>query len=1060
MKHLLNSLTLCVMMLFAAIVAKAQGDVTAKWDFKNDQPSGIQSAATFEKNTGNIPSTVEGVSLYVDATNGKFKNNGNNVQFNQGTILQVPVKSTRDIVVVENYPGYKAYTVGGKASDTDTNEHRATVDEVAKGYVEVVATGNGYLYSVQVTFVSAITTKELYKTNFSEWGAYVQNASDKSVTKATWKTKYSHENLTFSIFNTQIGATNFNTGKFPDWEGGMLMAAKSETPYIELSPLASVTKVHFRHGATGGNRGWKLLAKGDGDADWVVLSQTVANPAGGCDVDVDVNRTNCQLRFENITNNQNAYLFELSISGLVDLSKTPALGKVTVNGVDYQTADICEEDNEGNMCATIEISKKEQMVDETANPVVFGAPDNGTIESITYTKVDNNSTLVTAVVKAGDQTATYKLTVAFKPDYTISYINTDGTVLEATQLVEKDSPLATLRNSDGVIVAEGKAFRGWFEKKDGSMKYTTDFIVKGNLNLYALATDIEVPSDVNRYTYNLADKYFYAEDHEGFNPTGGSFHDGQHGWAFGNGATIDLLSGKHSIIFVTTCKFGNATTLTLKSGETEVGTISIDKNNDGVMTSFEYTGEPGTLTLTADNDTYIHKIVVANLGDASAEENELGYYVVAAGNAGNFLTMLDLANANAKAGERTCIFLPDGVYDLGKTCLTTISGNNISIIGQSMDKTIIKNAPDKENEGIGTTATLFVTGKNLYMQDLTLQNALDYYAAGSAGRAVCLQDKGENTICKNVKMLSYQDTYYSNGNGKYYWEDSEIHGTVDFLCGGGNVYYNRCKFVTEKRQSDGKGECTIAAPYTDNGCQWGYVMNNCTVDAQSESFNFGRAWGGTPRLAYINTTLLQPNKISAKRFTEGGMNVPADKFVEYNSVDAQGNVVSPVSNVLKFTKDKNVNEMETILTAEQAEAYALDKVFPTWKPDVDCQQVGLGLLIASEGVFSWEPAADAKAYAVFYKDQLVCMTSATTYLFTEGSAADYSVRAANAMGGFGVASTTSFTGINSMKATDSNVQSTMFYDLQGARVDGSQHGVLIMVQKMTDGSVKTTKIVK
>ena len=100
-------------------------------------------------------------------------------------------------------------------------------------------------------------------------------------------------------------------------------------------------------------------------------------------------------------------------------------------------------------------------------------------------------------------------------------------------------------------------------------------------------------------------------------------------------------------------------------GETEVGSITLDKSKDGAMQSIEYTGEAGTLTLVADGGMYIHKLIVANLGDASTEKNELGYYVCEAGNAGNFLTMLDLANAKSSATERTCIFLPNGVYDLG-----------------------------------------------------------------------------------------------------------------------------------------------------------------------------------------------------------------------------------------------------------------------------------------------------------------------------------------------------------------------------------------------------------
>ena len=127
----------------------------------------------------------------------------------------------------------------------------------------------------------------------------------------------------------------------------MLMAAKSDNPYIITSKLASVTKVHFIHGATGGNRGWKLWAKGDGDADWVILSESVANPAAGCEVTCDVNRTNCQLKFTNITTNQNAYLLQLDIYGNVDMSLTPSLGTFSYNNETYHAADIFEETSAG-----------------------------------------------------------------------------------------------------------------------------------------------------------------------------------------------------------------------------------------------------------------------------------------------------------------------------------------------------------------------------------------------------------------------------------------------------------------------------------------------------------------------------------------------------------------------------------------------------------------------------------------------------------------------------------------------------------------------------------------
>jgi pectin methylesterase-like acyl-CoA thioesterase len=110
-----------------------------------------------------------------------------------------------------------------------------------------------------------------------------------------------------------------------------------------------------------------------------------------------------------------------------------------------------------------------------------------------------------------------------------------------------------------------------------------------------------------------------------------------------------------------------------------------------------------------------------------------------------------------------------------------------------MDGTIIRNAPAVANEGISKTATLLNNGSYNYFQDLTIENALDYYNAGSAGRAVTLQDKGNYTICKNVRLKSYQDTYYSNNaNGKFYFEDSDIHAlstlsAVGATCSSMNV---------------------------------------------------------------------------------------------------------------------------------------------------------------------------------------------------------------------------------------------------------------------------------
>ena len=113
------------MLLVFSLAAKA-GDVSAVWDFKNDLPAGINNATNIQGTTGEVASTVEGIALFVDATNGKLKGRGTDAQFNSGTLIRVPVKSTSDIVTVVSYPGYHYYTVGGIAADADEVNHKAT----------------------------------------------------------------------------------------------------------------------------------------------------------------------------------------------------------------------------------------------------------------------------------------------------------------------------------------------------------------------------------------------------------------------------------------------------------------------------------------------------------------------------------------------------------------------------------------------------------------------------------------------------------------------------------------------------------------------------------------------------------------------------------------------------------------------------------------------------------------------------------------------------------------------------------------------------------------------
>ena len=310
--------------------------------------------------------------------------------------------------------------------------------------------------------------------------------------------------------------------------------------------------------------------------------------------------------------------------------------------------------------------------------------------------------------------------------------------------------------------------------------------------------------------------------------------------------------------------------------------------------------------------------------------------LVEKGSAESLLATIAEANTlNAdKDAERLFILIPDGFYDLGETVLTRVSGHNVALIGQSIEGTVIRNKPDVKIESISKTAVLQNRGQNNYYQDLTLRNDLDYYSAVPDGRAVCLQDKGTRTICNRVRMLSYQDTYYSdNEKCQNYMQDTEIHGTIDFICGAGDVWFERCRIVTEKRTPEGEGVNIITATRTSD-TPWGYVFNRCTIENRVSMFNYGRSWHTNPHCVWMHTTLLSPEKLEATRFDDEGMKISSNYFKEYRTTDATGRDITPKSNVVRFTLRDHTQPFtaETIMTKEEAKQYTLKNIFGEWQP--------------------------------------------------------------------------------------------------------------------------------
>lgn len=566
---------------------------------------------------------------------------------------------------------------------------------------------------------------------------------------------------------------------------------------------------------------------------------------------------------------------------------------------------------------------------------------------------------------------------------------------------------ATLEAVPDTIVAKlpeiptGYAFRGWFYVS-GKKAQIGDPIT-GNTIIQAKVTPVEDVIIGSVQTYDFANAIFYPEDHETVETNGGAFHDGQHGWYFNADGDIRVKVAGNAVVVVTLCKYSESGDVKVMNGEQELATYPVVKNEtpDGTELTANYTGNAGWLTINWTAKQYIHKVVVYNVLDFLTQDEATGYYVVPSGDAASFL----LALVQAQSGDK--IFLPNGIYDLGETVLTTISKNNIAIIGQSMENTIILNAPDASTESIDKTATIKIN-KNVedtYLQDLTIKNALDYYKNDN-GRAVCLWDQGTKTVCKNVKLLSYQDTYYSNLQGAVkYLEDCEIHGTVDFICGDGSVYFKNNLLYCEKRKKDGGGSDALTAnnsPATDRG----YVFDGCTIMSECPVVSLGRAWNYTPSVAFLNTLVdysagnFSFESSDIQRWTKKLMNANAwPNFGEYNTHTESGQVLTPASNIVTFIDEKSNNatqNIETVLSAEQAAAYTIAYTLGNWAATAQAE--------ATQAVCDLQNIEAAGIYLVEAGNgNAMMMTGAqlAEEIFPED--AELTVRKANSRGGFGVA---------------------------------------------------------
>lgn len=367
------------------------------------------------------------------------------------------------------------------------------------------------------------------------------------------------------------------------------------------------------------------------------------------------------------------------------------------------------------------------------------------------------------------------------------------------------------------------------------------------------------------------------------------------------------------------------------------------------------------------------------------------------------LDAVEVSNPKSnKLAARKIIFIKNGDYDLGSVMdgdkyqtVRWLNANNVSLIGESRDGVIIHGY----STGISNPVLNLRYGQGFYLQDLTVKNDFDYSTGEFKGVAVAIYG-GDKTIMKNVRMLSNQDTQVTGD--RVYHEDCAIHGTVDFICGGGDNYYYHTELVLENR-----GGNVIVAPSTGASTQWGYVFDECTikgVDAAAAttnagSYSLGRPWQNEPRAYFLHTDM----QVLCAAAGWAGMNNLKTHFYEYDSRDAENAEVDLSG---RQNSPTSTNTYSPILTDEEAKAFTARNVLggeDAWDAAEQAAQLSAPANAAISGTtLSWDAVAGASSYVVLKDGKYLANVTTNSYVVAEKGA--YSVKAANRFGGLGAAS--------------------------------------------------------
>lgn len=927
------------------VESKDNGDRT--WNFRKGSELMGSNGKLIQGTTGEVN------GLVIDATTGKFDSTRSDwAQFNTGAVVKIPVKGSCEITI----GSYKEKQATIEGTEVGTTEFKYQYSGAA-GYVDLVATADGYIGSIEVKHIAE---PEANVENFT----FVMDEHAVDGVVKTGEYKFGDSTLTLG------GQT----------VGGVI------TQYT-VKPDKKVTINGVEHDAyTSGKRHADAnnIPNLPGEGDGCLATFT---PAAKGMMTVYYNSTSfLRVHTFNADGTKEGYVD--SETGLTSYSFKVVPGKTYVMSTTGKTNNmfyagysyVADEKitvpvTVNNIDATIGSGLRLSLVDDQlgGDEISLSTTTKSLklLKGHTYRVSSNDGGVKPLVGDSQTFTVTgdaVTITLNNVPDVELTGKITGTDASNVTKLVFTNNTSGTVNeatitgDSYKVSVKPGE-YTTSVETKDGSTTYDRASVKAGVDNVNDVYVEKDDPASKRDYSYTRVPSL----------ATAGSIavENGKpHTVARADSSLTIPVKGKAKVAISTYYAF-NFTVNGEKydSTETDKGYTSVGTTSK--TDTFEIVVE-GDAVVNFGATTYITGISVVPMTEFKSEINVPGDYDTL-----NEASDAILGMQNRPEGEagRVTINLTSDVFEqvVMAAPYVTLKGNGHTIswyygVGTkyySIDpatglynKTLAMDRYSSE-EGNGSLwgGVFIVRGNNFVAENTTFLNTYNYYLteaektdiAGSnlsvdrlaegadvsdykfKERSNAFYIEADNIEVFNCSILSSQDTLGRNGSTNYgyhaYFNGCTIGGNVDYICGEFAAVFDNCKLQWKTYKNDENNNAKIGyivAPKTSP-----YVFRNCEVTTDGAHGDiavlgkYGRTWGANSNASFIECET--NGYIDSEGWTEMSNGEKASAiFNEYNNTNKGEAFVT--TGCTKSTLDAVVNYIDS------ENVSAVDTVLGTWKP--------------------------------------------------------------------------------------------------------------------------------